>query len=206
MFDRAIQSAFICLRCQSRLLRQQTVCPSSIHLRRPKSAARCQSTVVARVEEEDDDNDDDKMEDEDAETRHNRSDIPHPMPGPTSIWKKPNLDQHKGAYRKFHPDRVAELGLSSLGKPAEVLVLQPRDRRIPRMPIEDDQEDEPNLLESLQAETAPLDPEQVKQNIEQIKKPFGVGGQTLSEAQWKELKHNLVKGFTHVQLLDYIRR
>lgn len=205
MFDRAIQSAFICLRCQSRLLHQQTARPSSVRLRQPKSAARWQSTVVARVEEEDDDNDDHKKEDEDAETRHNRSDIPHPMPEPTSKWKKPSLDQHKGAYRKFHPDYVAELGLSSLGKPAEVLVLQPRDRRIPRVPIEDDRESEPHLLESLQAETAPLDPEQVKQNIEQIKKHFGDGGQMLDEAQWKELRHNLVKGFTHVQLLDYIR-
>ena len=205
MFDRAIQSAFICLRCQSRLLRQQTACPSSVRIRRPKSAARWQSTVVARVEEEDDDNDDHKKEDEDAETRHNRSEIPHPMPGPTSKWKKPSLEQHRGAYRKFHPDHVAELGLSSLGKPAEVLVLQPRDRRIPRVPIEDDRESEPHLLESLQAETAPLDPEQVKQNIEQIKKHFGDGGQTLDEGQWKELRHNLVKGFTHFQLLDYIR-
>jgi hypothetical protein len=205
MFDRAIQSAFICLRCQSHLLRQQTACPSSVRIRRPKSAARWQSTVVARVEEEDDDNDDHKKEDEDAEARHNRSEIPHPMFGPTSKWKKPSLEQHRGAYRKFHPDRVAELGLSSLGKPAEVLVLQPRDRRIPRVPIEDDRESEPHLLESLQAETAPLDPEQVKQNIEQTKKHFGDGSQTLDEAQWKELRHNLVKGFTHLQLLDYIR-
>jgi hypothetical protein len=205
MFDRAIQSAFICLRCQSRLLRQQTASSSSVRIRRPKTAARWQSTVVARVEEEDDDNDGHKLEDEEAETRPNRSDIPRPMSGLTSQWKKPSLDQHRGAYRKFHPDHVAELGLSSLGKPAEVLVLQPRDRRIPRAPIEDNQDNEPHLLESLQAETAPLDPEQVKQNIEQVKKHFGGGGQTLNEAQWKELRHNLVKGFTHVQLLDYIR-
>src|ERR1700722_18801468 len=103
MFDRAIQSAFVCLRCQSRLLRQQTAYPSSVRIRRPEPAARWQSTVVARVEEEDDDNDDHKKEDEDSETRHNRSETSHPMPGPTSKWKKPSLDQHRGAYRKFHP-------------------------------------------------------------------------------------------------------
>jgi hypothetical protein len=203
MFDKTFQTAFVCLRCQSRLLRKQPTYSSAAaaRLRRPKAAARWQSSAVARVEEDDDDNGYRAQEDEGLEVR---------SPGPESLFLRPkgrktNLDSYRGAYRKFHPDRVAELGVSSLGKPAEVLVLQPRDRYIPRAPTEDDGQKDPPLLEALQAETAPLDPEQVKHNIEQIRKPFGDGRQVLDEAQWKELRHNLVKGFTHVQLLDYIR-
>ena len=218
MFDRAVQSAFICLRCQSRLLSRQSTCSSSIGLRRLNSVARWQSTAVARVEEEDDDNEGHSHEDrgdndnkglseenEELDIRQTSSDILRLMPKEMSNGTKQRTDHYQGAYRKFHPDSVAELGVSSLGKPAEVLVLQHRDRFIPKAPTDEDAQNEPQLLEALQAETAPLDPEQVKHNIEQIKKPFGDDGHVLDEAQWKELRYNLVKGFTHVQLLEYIR-
>lgn len=207
MFDKAVQTAFVCLRCQSRLLRPRPTRSSLVRLRRPKDAARWQSTAVARVEEEEeqeaqqDNNGEVAHEDGDFENRHNGADPLELRPR----RERKGSDQYRTAYRTFRPERVAELGVSSLGKPAEVLVLQPRDRHIPRVLIEEDGQQDPHLLEALQAETVPLDPEQVKHNIEQIKKPFGDVGQALDGAQWKELKQNLVKGFTHLQLLDYIR-
>jgi hypothetical protein len=201
MFDRAVQTAFVCLRCESRLLRQRPACSSLVRLRRPKPTARWQSTAAARVEDEDDNNED-RSQEEEFDTKHSSSDSLHVM---RKSRKEGPPSQYNIAYRKFRPDGVAELGVSSLGKPAEVLVLQPRDRHIPKMPTEDDGQEDPQLLEALQAETAPLDPEQVKHNIEQIKKQFGDGDQILDDARWNELRYSLVKGFTHVQLLDYIR-
>ena len=215
MFERSFQTAFICLRCQSRLLHQQKASPLSVRRQRHKSAARWQSTAVARVEEEDEDIEDpspEKERDDEAPSHADqdqgqdvKNGTPQTLPKEMTNWWRAETHRFETGYRKFHPDRVAGLGVSSLGKPAEVLVLQPRDRRIPKVPTQDEGENEPQLLESLQAETAPLDPDQVKHNLEQIKKQFGNGGQVLDKAQWKELRHNLVKGFTHVQLLDYIR-
>ena len=201
MFDKAFQTAFICLRCRSRLPRPQPTRSLSDALRRSNSAARRQSTVAASVEEDEDDKYDHPQEDGELGISHSTSDSLRIAPK----RRKGTANQYHGAYKKFHPERVADLGVSSLGKPAEVLVLPARNRYIPKVPAEDEGQDEPQLLEALQAETAPLDPEQVKHNIEQIKKPFGDGGQVLDEAGWKELRNSLVKGFTHVQLLDYIR-
>ena len=143
--------------------------------------------------------------DEEFEIKPGSSPVLQPMPEEMSNWRKTATDRPQGAYRKFHPDRVAELGLSSLGKPVEVLVLQHRDRRLPETPVADEGEKKNQVMETLQAETAPLDPEQVRHNIDQIKKSFGDAGQILDKTRWKELRHNLFKGFTHIQLLDYVR-
>ncbi len=186
MFSKSSKTAFICLRCQSRFLCLQASCPPPRRLRPSAPAIRWLSTAVARLEEEDEYDD--------------------PRPHEDSKARDTTSERRRPKKRKWRHSHVAELGVPALGKPAEVLVLQPRDRRIPKVPVDNDRENmPPPLTEAVEAELAPLNPEDVKENIEQTKKPFGDEGRMLEQEQWKTLKDNLMKGFTHLQLLGYIR-
>lgn len=186
MFNRVSKTAFICLRCQSRLLSQRSSSSQLNGLGQSKTATRWQSTALA-VAEEDYDHDEDLS----------RGDFPT-----QTRERKPRRRE----VQRWRHEEVAELGVSALGKPAEVLVLHPRDRRILKVPDEDDREHEVGLNEALEAEVAPLNAEQVRENIEHFRRPFGNDGQILESERWRELKHNLIQGFTHLQLLEYVRQ
>ena len=187
MFSKASKTASVSLRCQPHLLRHQASCPLSGRFPPSAPAIRWLSTAVARLEEEDENVD--------------------PRPLEDSLLRDTTSDRRPPKIKKWRHSHVAELGVPALGRPAEVLVLQPRDRRIPKVPLENYGEPSPSpLTEAVEAELAPLNPEDVKENIEQIRKPFGVEGRMLEMDQWQSLKDGLMKGFTHLQLLGYIRQ
>ena len=185
MFARVTQSAAIC-RCQSRLAPANAPWPKAESVFKPTIPVRRHSAAVARVEEEEEEQEVDNgynPQEEVVERKHHK-----------------RLTRHK----RLKIASVAELGIPSLGQPAEVLVLQPRDRSIPKVPTHTENETNQNLLESLETENKPLSPGEVRENIEQIKAPFGTSGGELNEIQWQLLRKRLVSGFTYKQLVRYI--
>ena len=173
--------ASVCLRCQlrinPRLLSQAESCTYS-HQRN----ARAQSTAAAIVEEPGED-----------EREHQNQ----PTPGKT---------QKKRLRRVWKPPHVAELGVSSLGKPAEVLVLKDRDRHVPANGDDESERfkaSEPRILETLQAENLPLSSENVRQSLDQISAPYRNQSKALSANERAELKKNIVDGFTLQQLQSF---
>ena len=186
MFSRTSKGAFICLRCQSRLLRQSLLYPISNNAWPFPTARRLQSTAAVRIEEEEDEYEDHVVPQE----------IPQP-PDPR--------DRRRHNSKIWRPPPIAELGVSSLGKPAEVLVLHHRDRHIPQVPTDDNGEHEPRLAQSLEAEREPLSPEQVKENIDQVIAPFHDQSGFPDHARRPKLWQALSKGFTAAQLAGYVR-
>ena len=177
MISRVTRTAYVCLRCQSRLLRNEspfTFLPSSSRIA-VRGQRRQQSTAAAQVEEED------------------------------VAEERPRPSGSRTGFRTWRPAPVAELGVNALGKPAEVLLLEQRDRKIPEPPEDDDKEHKPQLLAALQAEAQPLNADLVRTNIELVREPHGQPGQELSQEQWLGLIQSLTKGFKTSQLVEYMR-
>jgi hypothetical protein len=176
------KDASVCLRCQvriNRLLRRQVPYP----LRCPQPINRAQSTAAAIVEDVDEDV-------EEVQGKQSSS----------KNGKKEN--------RRVWLPRVAKLGVSSLGKPAEVLVLEDRDRHVPSA-AEDNAErsktSQSQILEALQAETLPLSSESVQQSLDQVGDTYRQQS-ALSAKQQTELRAKLIGGFTLKQLRSYCHR
>jgi hypothetical protein len=174
------RDTFVCSRCRFRLNRRLLY---QTHLRVVPSLSfpRHQSTAAAIVEEPEED-----------EPR------PHPERQPAKRHKK-------RIKRVWKPPQVAELGIKSLGQPAEVLVLKDRDRYVPTATKDEVQpkKSEAKILESLQAENLPLSSEHVRQSIEQIWAPYRNRIASLSPQDRTVLKKKLLNGFTQRQLRSY---
>jgi Mitochondrial inner-membrane-bound regulator len=175
------RNASVCSRCRFRislLLQQQTF--QHVHPRWPNT--RAQSTAVAVAEEVE----------ENVKT------------GPEE--KRPPEKHKKRLRRVWKPPRVAELGVSSLGKPAEVLVLKDRDRHVSAY-AEDGSErpksSEPRILEAIQAENLPVSSENVKQSLDQIGAPYRNNSGRLPSKERAKLKERIMAGFTKSQLRSY---
>jgi hypothetical protein len=173
--------ASVCLRCRTRtnnLLGSHA--QALVHPPSPNS--RAQSTAAAVIEEHD----------EDARERQQQ--------------RRPSKRPKKRLRRVWKPSPVAELGVSSLGKPAEVLVLKDRDRHV-LAATEDKPErskaSEPRILEALQAENLPLSSDNVKQSLDQISAPYRNRSKSLSTQDRTELKKKIVDGFTLQQLQSF---
>lgn len=176
-----LPNATVCLRCRLRIDGPLLI-RASTRVHSHRANVRTQSTAAAVAE--------DDCEDFDK----------HPKGPPTSKRFKKRLR------RVWKPPQVAELGVSSLGKPAEVLVLKDRDRHVPALAkdeAERGQASEPRILEALQAENLPLSSENVKQSLDQVILPYQNRSKGLSARERAELRKKIMGGFTQDQLRSY---
>jgi Mitochondrial inner-membrane-bound regulator len=181
------KDASVCLRCQVRInhsLRRQAPDQTPCWLRRLLPITRAQSTAAAVVQD---------VEEDIAELQRNQS----------------ASNKNKKEHRRVWQPRVARLGVSSLGKPAEVLVLEDRDRHV-HSATEDNSErskaSQSQILEALQAENLPLSSESVQQSLDQIGDAYRQESTAYSEKRQIELKKKLIDGFTLKQLRSYCHR
>ncbi|RMZ87252.1 hypothetical protein DV736_g5526, partial [Chaetothyriales sp. CBS 134916] len=132
----------------------------------------------------------------------------HSSPGePGPHTEDPPLKKAKkksSNFRVWRPSPTAQLGMNALGKPSEVLLLSPRDRKIPVVPTEQDAEPKESFYETLASETQPSTWEQVKENISQARHQIQPQQGVLAPDAWAELKKTLVAGFTQKQLRRYL--
>ncbi|KIW73255.1 hypothetical protein PV04_01388 [Phialophora macrospora] len=186
MLARGTKSAYVCLRCQRNLRGDNLQSPARV-LRRWQSAAPSR----AALDEFDygDDNNSTPVDQSQDES------LSQPRPrGKRQFW------------RKWKPDPTAQLGVNSLGKPAEVILLPSRDRKITQVPKGDRTERVGTTLqESLDSENVPLSGATLAENIEQIRLSVGKLRGQLEKHEWKTLKRNLKTGFQTSQLKKYIR-
>ncbi len=185
------RDASVCLQCRLQitrsLLRQapRRWCPDRTYARRQSTAA----AVVKDVGENIGENISERFEDPSKKHRLSK--------------KKKKKDKLR---RAWLPPRIAKLGVSSLGKPAEVLVLKDRDRHIPAATVDGAERSkaaQPRILEALQAENLPLSSDSVRQSLDQIADSYRHLSKALSGKQRLEMKKELMDGFTQEQLRSY---
>ena len=180
MFTRVTRGAYRCSRCQRQLRGQILHAGQLPGLAGLKLPHRHQSTATAVAT-----NDEvDTLDDEATSPFEGRSEA---LRYSSRIWR---------------PVQTEELGLPALGKPAEVLVLPSRDRKIPQVPAGDTRPAQ-GIQASLESEQDPLTPEQVIENIDHIKAQIQATG-ALENEVLKRLRRSLVKGFRGKQLTRYI--
>lgn len=197
MLERLTKSAYVCLRCQRRQIRDHLLSPKATESRITSSLRRWQSSAAAaRVEEEPDAFDHDR-ENPSPPDDGSRTDAPSADAAP----QRPGV-----GYRIWKPKRTAKLGVNSLGKPAEVLILPSRDRRIPRVPQQggDKEAVRAVMQRALNFEKEPLQLQELKTNIEQIRTLIEKQRGQLDMEEWTTLKGHLVQGFTWNQLKLYL--
>lgn len=120
--------------------------------------------------------------------------------------QRPSKRSKKGLRHTWKPPRVAELGVWSMGKPAEVLVLKDRDRHVLAAAADEAERyraAEPRILEALHAENLPLSSESVKQSLDQIRLPYQSMSKALTAKDRTDLTKKLMDGFTQYQLQSY---
>jgi hypothetical protein len=114
--------------------------------------------------------------------------------------------KYKGE-KVWKPKRTAQLGVSSLGRPAEVLLLNERDRPIPKAPAEPEKLREGDVLpQAWNTENLSLSPEQVTKNIEQIRDQAGKDLEGDQGIQRIQVRKKLQMGFSASQLQNYIEQ
>jgi hypothetical protein len=188
MFSRASNPTHVCLRCQRRLARrtQQWSSPKNQVLERQPSS-RLQSTAAARIEDDDDH----------VESPPTAEPI---LPPEGSRSSERPFQQVK----TWRPSQTAKLGMNALGKPSEIIMLAQRNREIPVVPNESEQEIKESLHDSITSEKQPLSWEQTKANISQAREELGQQRGELTVDQWVSLSNTLVKGFRAPQLRRYV--
>ncbi|KIX06251.1 uncharacterized protein Z518_04226 [Rhinocladiella mackenziei CBS 650.93] len=194
MFARATNSAYICLRCQRRLVKDNLQPPKVTDSASTSLLRRWRSTAAAVTAVEDDEHADFHAEDQ--------------KPAFVSLPENPRRQGLRDTkYRKWRPSRTAELGVNSLGKPAEVLILPSRDRKIPEVPkgSQDISSSTDRLQESLDSGRLPLSRKELLENIEQTRQGIDKKRGQLELKESALLIKSLFKGFTHDQLKQYIR-
>ncbi|KAK4943145.1 hypothetical protein LTR10_017169 [Elasticomyces elasticus] len=188
MFKRLSRSAYLCLRCQKNLARNESQSLRTADLASALVPRRWQSSAAAAHVEDDDDIQVDRIPQQPPSDAEN--------PGRPKDYK----------YRRWKPKRTAELGVNSLGKPAEVLILPSRDRFIPRVPEEGGDKDNVRAMvqQALDFEKEPLQLEGLKTNIEQVQSVIGKERGQLEDSEWQALRTHLKKGFSLHQLQRYV--
>ena len=178
MFARHLRNSQVCLRC----LRQQSLTketePDAI-VARVGRQHRGQSGVAAAAREDVDDDDQ------------------------VSIIRKSSTETSKHKWKKWRPPNTEILGVPSLGRPAEVLVLPARDRKIPTIPAGSDSKKH-EIQASLDSELHPLTQEQVNDNLDLLRPPPATATGVADGESLGRLRKTLVKGFKTNQLLRYI--
>jgi hypothetical protein len=186
MFSRFYNGTTVCLRCQLTRLQARPAHPHTLKPFLPTTSRRHQSAAVARVEDEDEP----VSRGHDQATQENSDPIAKP---PKRPWRE----------RKWRPKPTADLGMKALGQPSEVLLLSPRDRKIPVVPTDASEEPAESFYESLTSENQPPTWAQVKSNISQARQQIKVQRGPLDSATWLQLLNIIQKGFTQSQLRRY---
>lgn len=183
MFARATTSAHVCLRCQRRLV--NTIPANSSQFKAQSASRRWQSNAVASLKEEQD-----------------YTDITDHAVQPTPTLRR---------LRKWHRhSSIAQLGVNSFGKPAEVLILPAHDRKIPKLSTETEKPEDSRttLQDSLDSEKAPLDPASLHRAIEQVYNKFLEGressGPEITLTEFESIKNQIFKAFTLAQVQHYL--
>ena len=189
MFSRVSNAAHICLRCQLRLHRPVRPLSNPPFLPAISNPRRYQSAAAVQVD------------DEDVRSTPDGSrsiGAPKGKEGPSKKKRRNKLS------KRWRPSPTAELGMNALGKPSEVLLLSPRDRKIPVVPKDSNEESKESFYESVAYEKQPHTWEQVKENIGQAREQIQQRRGTLTPEAWSNLKKVMSKGFTQNQLRRYL--
>ncbi|KAJ9608207.1 hypothetical protein H2200_007195 [Cladophialophora chaetospira] len=195
MLARGTRTVYICLNCQRNLLRDSLPLSGAKYPAAVPGLRRWQSAAPRSLSHDDIDNDSDNGSnlEPNHEPQPQRGTLPPPN-GKSQLW------------RYWKPDPTAELGINSLGKPAEVLLLPSRDRRIPQVPKDDGKKRAgATLQESIDSEKVPLSGAQLSENIEQVRNLIGKMRGQLEKHEWKTINKYLRTGFQTSQLRKYIR-
>ncbi|RVX70131.1 hypothetical protein B0A52_06303 [Exophiala mesophila] len=108
--------------------------------------------------------------------------------------------------RQWHTGRTASLGVTSLGKPAEVIILPAVDRKIPTLPKDQEKDDNAGSLQAhIDLENEPLISEQLIENIDQVAPKFDPRERNLTVEEYTQLRRTLGAGFTVHQLRYYVK-
>ena len=189
MFARPGRRAFVCFRCQTRFEEQaQHAKWLLVNDRSPRLFQRRWQSAALALAEDGPDHDDDNG---------------YLRPRPHSKKKfKPG--------RIWTPKQTAQLGVSSLGKPAEVLLLNERDRLIPEAPVDSAGSEEARAGSVLAAvwstEAQSLSAEQLRKNIEQIRDEAKQVPDQDPHGRRGRLRKRLHEGFSAKQLRSYLEQ
>jgi hypothetical protein len=116
-------------------------------------------------------------------------------------------DNKYNGRKVWKPKQTAQLGLSSLGKPAEVLLLNERDRILPQALADTEEGREGNVLAAAwSTENQSLSPEQLKRNIEHVRDQARLEPEEHPEGGRAKLRKRLHEGFSTKQLRNYIEQ
>ncbi|EXJ57712.1 uncharacterized protein A1O5_12502 [Cladophialophora psammophila CBS 110553] len=195
MLARAAKPVHVCLRCQRNLARANFNSPGAAESVNRCVPRRWQSAATHPLIHE-------AVADDDKDNKNfSESNL---QPDPTS---PPRPSVRRLNFRKWTPKPTAQLGVNSLGKPAEVLLLPTRDRRIPQVPKDEGTEKMlgSTLQESIDSENVPLSGQKLAENIEQVRSLVGKMRGQLEKHEWTALKRHLANGFQKAQLKKYIR-
>ncbi|KIW44918.1 uncharacterized protein PV06_03354 [Exophiala oligosperma] len=198
MLKRLGASAHVCLRCQRKQIEDSllpantTRAPIIFPTRRWQGNA---ATAPALVEQDDDN---DGRERESSSPPHKNASRTKPTSQPRAHYQK--------SIRHWKPTRTAELGVNSLGKPAEILILPSTDRKIPQVPKDDGDNKTVKAMmrQAIDFEKEPLQLQELKTNIEQVMRLLGKQRGQLEHREWSTLKTHLMKGFTKDHLKHYV--
>ena len=196
MLARGTRPLYVCLQCHRYLLDNNHQRSGAAYPIVARLSRRWQSAAARRValEELDQDYDNDRIREGRGEQHQSRHD------GRTAHTST------RQRFRTWRPRPTAELGVNSLGKPAEVLLLPSRDRRITRVPKSDGSgRAGTTLQESIDSEKAPLSGAKLAENIEHVRALVGKMRGQLEKHEWKTLRTRLRSGFQTEQLKRYIR-
>ena len=195
MLTRGTKSFYVCLPCRRRLFAVQLAFATLVSSP-TRFARRWQSTAASLLPLE-------EIDDSHGNGDQTFKEYKIVQPRPAT---EPGPEEDRYRSRKWRPGLAARLGVTSLGKPAEVLLLPLRDRKIPQAP-EVGEHDRPGttIQESIDLEKVPLSGAKLVENIEEARSQMGKMRGQLEKQEWKTLKKALRSGFQTAQLKKYIR-
>jgi len=186
MFGSTLGDVTICLRCQVRLARVSTPRRSAlVSNQRPTRVLQTRRSTTASEQVQAFPN---------GDGPHRRILYPH--------------GRLRGIPGRRVREGVANLGLKTLGKPAEVIVLRDAELGLKQAPetaaeeVTEKSWSATDLLASLDAERGILPPEDVARNIEEFRTLWSQKG--LEWDQWLEARKKLCGAFSTAQLTQYI--
>lgn len=209
----------VCLRCQYYWSIRRATCQTKTQ-RATTTAQQLRGFIPGRISRQEQ-----SLLSDDAQ--HEEPVIPHVrkvVPG--SFHRLEDLFVPKtslGGGRHVHPRSKNALGFNALGEPAEVLVLADRGMRhvedSPVIEIRSERADKApvaealsssDMLDEIDAERGLVDPNQVIENIENVKAEWMERTKTkpnvLTATEYTQLSSQLLHGFTVTQLALYLGR
>lgn len=210
MLARASDVVHVCLRCRQRLARRtpEWLLPPSTPGFKP-SNLRFQSTAAAK---EIDEAEDELRTDAavgfssifDAPETFNKENGDEPGKERKAHPRKRRKSDKAIRHRKWMPVKTAELGMDTLGKPSQILLLSPQDRSFPSAPTGTG-ESKQSVAEALKAELEDKTTwEQMKDHIEESRSQINQQRGQLDSEQWGVLHRYLRKSFNRWQLEKYL--